>query len=100
MARIKSYKAEKAASKLENQIINYEEFKGKNEAEQKKLLTDYRKHFSNKDILAAWKISHNTYYKIIEKLKLPKASRTNNKKPVKEKTITLYRYQQNLLNQK
>lgn len=55
---------------------------------KKKLLTDYRNHFSNKDILSVWNISPNTLYKLIGKLNLPKAPRTNNKKPVKEKTIT------------
>lgn len=72
---------------LEKQIIKYEDFKNKSQAEQKAILTDYRIQYTNKEIENAWNITTNTLYRLVDKLELPKAARknftkssTNNKK--------------------
>jgi hypothetical protein len=63
-------------SNIYDTIIDFDSFKNLSKEDKKKYLSEYRKRFSNKEIMKIWGISHNYYYKIIHDLDLPKAPRT------------------------
>lgn len=72
-------------------IVSFEEFESLSLEDKKKYLSNYRERHSNKEIMKAWGINHNRFYRIVNELDLPKLERrrTNNKKDANNMSKTL-----------
>jgi hypothetical protein len=78
-------------SNMYETMIPYFDFKQLPDEQKKQHLQAYRNNFSNKEIIGTWRISQNTFYKIIKELDLPKASRVHkgkSKRTAKPTTTT------------
>ncbi|MFJ8247269.1 hypothetical protein [Peribacillus asahii] len=63
-----------------NDILDYSIFKEKEPSEQKKLMEYWREKYKIGDIQDKLGISHNTFYKILDRLDIARDRRTNSKK--------------------
>lgn len=63
-----------------NEIINYYDLKNKSKEEQKMLMMHWRENYQINNIIEGLGVSHNTYYKLLDKLDIPRngVGRTSN----------------------